>query len=146
MATFRVSVQHAEEVERALAVIPAEAKRAIARHARKLAKELANRIRSAGQAESRQAARAARTVRTRGTKVTAGPDPVLFGSEFGANGRYGWYGADRFQDSTARQFKPHRGQNSYWFHTTIEHNQPLAQQELQEAVDEVVSTYRRVQG
>jgi hypothetical protein len=139
-----ITVRGAPEVVAALEQLPQEAKRRLNKKAKELAKILARRIRAAGRADSRQSARAAATVRTRsgGTPgVAAGPHPLLFGSEFGANGRYGFYSADRFRSSVGRQFRPHRGANSYWFFTTAEHDQPEIQQALRETADEIVRNF-----
>src|SRR5437762_1246487 len=91
---FEVDVEGAEEVRRALLKLPLQARDEARKGMTKLSRELAVIIRAAGRADSRQSARAARTVRAnRGLSpgVVAGPHPLLFGSEFGALGRFGWY-------------------------------------------------------
>src|SRR4051812_29031558 len=103
-ADLQVTVEGVPEVEAALALLPGEARKILRRKARELARHLATKIRAAGQADTKQSARAARTVKVRNSTVTAGPHPVLYGSEFGANGRYGFYSKPQFQDSVNRQF------------------------------------------
>ncbi len=65
-------------------------------------------------------------MRVGGGGVTAGPHPLLYGSEFGAFGRFGWYAASRYGHSAARQFRPHLGGGSYWFFETAEHSPAVA--------------------
>lgn len=114
----RVRIEGLSEVVRAFRKLPDETDRDLARHSQDLAESLARTARAAGSASSRQAARAAGTVRVAGgfnSGVVAGPDPVLYGSEFGGDARYGWYADDRFAGSPGRQFRPHLGGGSYWF-------------------------------
>lgn len=98
--------------------LPRDAQREAQDGAVRLARTLATAVRAAGRASSRQAARASKTVRaTRGKQpeVIAGPHPLLFGSEFGATRRFGWYRKGRYHGSGGRQFRPHLGSGSYWF-------------------------------
>lgn len=117
------------ETLRAVRRLPPEARREARKATEELSERLARIAAAAGRADTRQSARAASTVRaSRGTRtpaVTAGPHPLLFGSEYGADGRYGWYAAARYEDSPARQFRPHRGAASYWFHRSVEEAGPV---------------------
>jgi hypothetical protein len=76
-----------------------------------------------------------------GATIKAGPHDLLFGSEFGANGRYGFYSASRYRDSPGRQFRPHRGQNSYWLFRTAEQAQPEIKAQFAAVVDEIVRDF-----
>lgn len=122
-----VTVRGLREVDAALRGLPADGKREMRKGAVKLSRSLANAVRAAGRASDRQSSVASRTVRTQtqgnNPSIIAGPHPLLFGSEFGASGRFGWYGKPRFFHSPARQFRPHRGAGSYWFFRTIERHQ-----------------------
>lgn len=99
-------------------------------------------VAAAGRSDSRQSARAAATVRVEGSgmnsRVTAGPHPLLFGSEFGALGRFGWYSKPRYLGSRPRQFRPHLGSGSYWFFRTIEENKPAVDAEWARALSAII--------
>lgn len=123
---IRVTVRGLREARRAADNLPADARRIARAGAVDLSRELANLVRAAGRADTRQSARASRTVRTQTAglqpSIVAGPHPLLFGSEYGIKRRTGWYAAKRYSDSPKRQFRPHRGNASYWFHKTIDEN------------------------
>lgn len=114
--------------------------------AQRSAEKLAALVRAAGQADSRQSARAAETVRVEGhggfPSVTAGPHPLLFGSEFGALGRFGWYSKHRYINSPLRQFRRHLGSGSYWFFRTIEENEGAVESELDRALELTTRRWR----
>jgi hypothetical protein len=77
-------------------------------------------------------------------RITSGRVPayrLLFGSEFGANGRFGWYSAPRYAESPGRQFSPHQGQSGRWFFPTVEREFPAALREWQRAADEIVRRF-----
>lgn len=144
--TLDITMRGDRAVQRALAELPREAQREMKDNAEKLSRELANAIRRAGRADSRQAARASRTVRTlRGTtpKVIAGPHPFLFGSEFGVKRRFGWYAKRRYYRSPERQFKPYRGQASYWFFAEYERSGPRVDAAAREIADGIVRAWGR---
>jgi hypothetical protein len=49
----------------------------------------------------------------------------VYGTEYGVRGKFGWYNAKvnpRYYHSRAKQFPPHRGRASYWFHKTVDEN------------------------
>lgn len=136
---LEIKVTGADEVAARLRKLPLNARDEARKGMTKLSRDLANIIRRAGKASSRQSARAATTVRARTgltPGVLAGPHPLLFGSEFGANGRYGWYSAERYRDSVGRQFRPHGG--SYWFFTTARREQPRIDEAAKEIADAVI--------
>ncbi len=138
---FRVEVRGLNEVLRALDRLPKQARDEMRQYSNLLARDLANSVRAAGRADSRQSARAARTVRaTQGLKpgVVAGPHPLLFGSEFGATRRFGWYAKPRYYDSVPRQFRPHRGASSYWFFREVERSKPLIDEQARNIGEAII--------
>lgn len=140
---IRARFRGLDEVLRAAERLPEEAQREIAQARDDLADRLADIVRAAGEADSRQSGRAADTVRSGngGEMVVAGPHPLLFGSEFGANGRFGWYSDGRYRDSAGRQFRPHIGSASYWFFRTIRENQPMIDDAWRQAADAIVRAW-----
>jgi hypothetical protein len=125
--TLSVEAIGLDETIRALRNLPEQVEDEIQKAREDLAEKLARYVKAAGRASDRQSARAARTVRATGgdtPTVIAGPHPLLFGSEFGANARYGWYRAGRYHRSSNRQFRTHIGAVGYWFQPTIRANQP----------------------
>lgn len=114
--------------------------------AQRSAEKLAALVRAAGQSDTRQSARAAETVRVEDhggfPSVTAGPHPLLFGSEFGVLGRFGWYSKPRYLNSKRRQFRRHLGSHSYWFFRTIEENEGAVDAELDRALELTTRRWR----
>jgi hypothetical protein len=138
---LRVEVRGDREVLRALDGLPRDAVRELKDGQQRIARSLATTIRAAARANSRQSARASRTVRTaRGVSpiVVAGPHPLLFGSEFGATARFGWYRRARYRNSPARQFRRHLNRGSYWFFRTQQAERPRVQVEANEIAAAVV--------
>jgi hypothetical protein len=123
--TLHVEVRGLDEVQRALDKLPREAQSAAQRQMGLLAGRLTQRVRAAARADSKPAARAASTVRSRAqgltVDVSAGPHPLLFLSEFGMDRHTGWYGKPRYRRSKEPN-APHRhiGQGSYWFFRTVD--------------------------
>jgi hypothetical protein len=143
--TFNIETRGIREIERALDALPTDALVRMKARTKEIGRDLADRIKAAGRADTRQSARAAATVRFRadqsGGTVKAGPHDLLFGSEFGIRRRTGWYAASRYRDSQARQFRPwHQG--SYWFFRTAEAEQPRIEQAFRETVDQIVNDFR----
>lgn len=137
---LEIKVNGAAAIKRAADQLPKNARDEIRKGTQKLSREMANIVRRAGRADSRQSARAASTVRARtgaAPGVLAGPHPLLFGSEFGANGRYGWYAAERYSNSTGRQFRPLRRGASYWFFKTAEREQPRVDRAAAEIIENI---------
>ena len=129
----RIRIEGMRELLRAYDRLPDEAKLVVQEESYLLAQELAGAIQVAGQMRGRQAALAARTVRAEGGKraptITAGriggkkAKGVLFGTEFGATRKFGWYNRYMYYGMPNKQFPPHRGAHSYWFFKTIERNE-----------------------
>lgn len=140
-----VAITGVRETLQAIRQLGPDANKAIRDRSMELSQRMAGRLRSAAQAEGRQAARLAETVKPkrdrvpavniggtkrifRGRKDGTGREAFrgLFGSEFGARGH---------------GFKPHRGRNGYWVWPTILSEQPAIAQEWQKAADEVVRQF-----
>lgn len=126
---MNVRVEGAREVIRAFNKLPDDAKDILRDESYQLADSLVGPVRATAAGQGRQAARAAssvKAVRDRAPKLTAGSrggrrvKAVLFGSEFGATRRFGWYAKGRYQESSGKQYKPHRGNSSYWFFRTVD--------------------------
>ena len=137
---FEVDVKGATEVERALDKLTPDAQRAVEKEKKRLAKNLAAKLRRAviSGSKGRMGTKVRPTIRQSGDTVIAGPHPMLFGTEFGANGRYGWYADDRFRDSPARQYFRHQG-DGYWWQPTIRRAKPDADAAVQRALDDALS-------
>lgn len=151
---LRVRIEGADEVLRAFTKLPTDATNDLRDQTLKVSKELATKIRAAGEAESRVAARAASTVKAvrdrvpavqasntglaRGRKPSKRGGGVLFGSEFGMTRKSGWYRHRRYFGSPGRQFKPHIGAGSYWFFKTAERNQSWMADQWNKVADQVV--------
>lgn len=128
----RIRIDGMRELLRAFDNLPEDAQQIVRDESFTLAEELAGLIVAAGHARGGQAAMAADTVKAekgRAPTISAGKrgpkkaKDVLFGSEFGATKRFGWYAAPRYKRTVPRQFPPHRGASSYWFFVTIENNE-----------------------
>jgi hypothetical protein len=142
---MRVRISGADEVLRAIHALGRDAEKALRDQAYDIADYLADKIKYAASADSRQSARAAssvKAVRDRWPVIIAGgtkrSQGVLFGSEFGATRRFGWYARARYYHSPARQFRPHQGASSYWFFATAEREQPWVERQWQDAADDVI--------
>lgn len=137
--TVNLRIDGARETLAAFRRMPKAANDSLRDRSRALADALAGKVKSAAVAEGRQARVLASTVAARrdrlpviqagGTKrVGSRRKPawkLLFGSVFGSN--------------RLPQFKPHRGQDSYWFFSTVEDNAA----EVSEAWNKVVDDIRR---
>lgn len=138
-------VEGAAHVERQFAELPKWARDELRAGLNKITAKLAIRVRAAGRASSRQAARASSTVRaSRGTRpqVAAGPHPLLFLSEFGMNRRTGWYAAKRYGHSKDRQARPHLGGGSYWFFRSQEESSGEVGRDANDIADAVVRRWQ----
>ena len=142
---LRVTVRGAREVSRALDKLPAQARGEFRRGMGALAGRLTQVIRAAGRADSKQSARAAETVtsqvRDLNVVVSAGPHPLLYGSEFGALRRFGWYSNRRYAWSPERQFRTHRGSASYWFFKTYREQKPAIDRAERAVADRVIAAW-----
>ena len=147
MLGVEVRIHGLDEVIRASERIGGAPTEELENSAQRSAERLADLVRAAGHASDRQSARAAGTVRVEDGPggfpgVVAGPHPLLFGSEFGALGRFGWYAKPRYLGSKPRQFRPHLGSGSYWFFRTIEANEDLVNSELAQGLNATTRRWR----
>ena len=139
--TLSAEVRGAAELVRACARMEREAPGTVRDQAAEVADDLADRIQAAGRSDTRQSARAAGTVRSTGgfvPQVTAGPHPLLFGSEFGMTRHSGWYAKGRYYSSPGMQFRPHNGGDGYWFFPTHRANLDWELEYFAEAIDELL--------
>lgn len=123
--TIRVSIEGVREVLRAMDALPKDVNDGLREESKKLAEELATRVRADGMADaapqSPDVARTTKAVRDRVPVIQVGGTQrvgrrrapaykLLFGSVFGSN--------------SYRQFhRPHAGTEGYWIFPTIERNQ-----------------------
>jgi hypothetical protein len=119
------------------------ARREVEEGGERAAKDVAARVRAAATGDSRQTALVAPSIRAEGTTVRAGGSgkagALVFGTEFGGLGRYGWYANPRYRLSRGRQFR--RPSNSYWFFRAVDKDD--ATHEYERAADEIVNTWGR---
>lgn len=151
-----VNVDGVRPIMAALRKLPEGASDALRDGSLKLSRTLANKIRAAARAEGSQAAAVAPTVaavRDRVPAITAGgtqrvastrvpAKALIFGSEFGARRRFGWYAERRYRGSTGRQYKRHRGRGSYWFFKTAEQSTATINTAWQKVADDIVNSFR----
>lgn len=138
--TFDVTVKGASEVERALAKLSPDAQKALVKEKRRLAKNLAAKLRRAvvSRSKTTMGRKVRPTIHQSGDKVTAGPHPMLFGTEFGMNKKSGWYAYPEFRHSTALQYFRHNGAG-YWWNPTIEAGRPDYAAAVKRALDDTLS-------
>lgn len=153
--TVNLHLAGARETLAALRTLPKDASKELRDASKRIADDIAEKVKTAAVAEGRQARVLARTVkahRDRVPVVVAGgmtrlgrhrvpAYTLLFGSEFGMNRRTGWYARERFRASTGRQYKPHRGQQGRWFFPTVEAEQAEISRQWREAADSVIAKF-----
>lgn len=153
--TASVRIDGMRETLAAFNRLPKDANDALRDKSMELAQALAGEIAAAGRSEGRQAAILAATVKARRDRapvVVAGGakrvgrnrEPayaLLFGSEFGMNKRTGWYARPRFDQSSGRQYKAHRGRQGYWFFPTIEKNADEIAAVWRKAADDLIAKF-----
>lgn len=134
--TVKIRITGVRETIRAFNEVPKDANNELRDGSMKLAQALAPKMAAAGRSQGAQAASVASSVKARRdrvpvvvaggakrvTKNRASAGALVAASEFGANGRYGWYALPWFRGARGRQYKPHRGAASYWFFRTAEEN------------------------
>lgn len=156
--TFEIKVKGASTVERDAKFLPQNSRQALDKEKRRLAKNLAAKLRRAVISQtkiSRQTSpqRSSRgshasfrpmgtpvrpTIRQSGATVTAGPHPMLIATEFGMNSKSGWYAYPQFVNNPSLQYFRHIAEG-YWWHPTIRDSKADADAAVQSAVDEAVS-------
>lgn len=145
---YRIRIEGANELMRACTALGKDAETELRDQSLDIAKTVTDRIRYAGAASDAQSARASRTVRERRDRfpvITAGPHPLLFGSNFGMTKHSGWYAAARYWDSAGDQFRPHTmaGEDDYWFFRTAEANQPYIESEWNKVAEKIIREWPR---
>lgn len=139
--TFEVKVQGEERVERSAARLSPDAQRALAKEKRRLALNLARRLRRAviGRSKGRMGTKVRPDIHQQGDRVIAdNSSGMLFGTEFGMNRKSGWYADERFRNSPNLQYFRHQG-DGYWWNPTIRAAKPDADAAVQRALDDAVS-------
>jgi hypothetical protein len=137
-----ITVTGAREVERALAKLPSDVEKALRKEKRRLAKNLAAKLRRAviSRSKTTMGRKVRPTIHQSGDTVTAGPHPMLFGTEFGMNRKSGWYADERFRHSTGRQYFRHQN-DGYWWNPTIRRSKPDADAAVERALDDAVRNW-----
>lgn len=155
--TVNVRIDGVREILKAFNRMPKDATNALRDASKTIAEKVARKARSAGQGLDAQSAAVASTVKVArdrvpavqaggAKRVTSSRVPaysLLFGSEFGADGRFGWYAKSKYGESTGRQFSPHQGQQGRWFFPTVEAEQATIAREWGQAVDEIIDKWGR---
>lgn len=153
--TVNLAIDGVRETLAAFRSLPKDANDQLRERSRKLAEIVAERAKAAGQAEGKQAALVARTVKARRDRVPvvqaggtrrlgrhrAPAFGLLFASEFGMDQRSGWYANQRYRRSTGMQYEPHTGQEGLWFFPTVEAAQPMINREWNAAADEIMRAF-----
>jgi hypothetical protein len=136
---FEIDVKGAERVEAAASKLSPDAARALSKEKKRLAKNLAAKLRRAvlSRSKTTMGRKVRPTIHQSGETVTAGPHPMLFGTEFGMNRKSGWYADERFRNSEGRQYFRHQG-DGYWWNPTIRASKPDADAAVERALDEAV--------
>lgn len=141
--TLRIRVSGNERVQAAAANLDEDVERVLVKEKRRLAKNLAGKLRRAVISKTKQrhgrpmGARVRPTIHQSGDKVTAGPHPMLYGTEFGMNKKSGWYARPEFRNATAHQFFPHNGAG-YWWNPTVQRSKPEADAAVERVAAEAV--------
>jgi hypothetical protein len=156
---LEIDVRGAEQVERNALFLPLDARKAMRTEKRRLAKNLAGKLRRAVIAktkvsrqtspESRRGSRGSHlshrpmgirvrpTIKQVGDKVIAGPHPMLFGTEYGMNRKSGWYSRPEFANNPSLQYFRHHNEG-YWFRPTVLASKPEMDAAVKRIVDDAV--------
>lgn len=138
----------------AVRALPREIKTEVSRRGRRLAEPLAREIRAEAASQGSHAAGVAPTVKA-GMKagipsVKAGGKPYTMGAEFGGRIRrtthYQTHRTTRtryivVQRRSTMQFRPHRGQEGYFFWPTIRDRSDVVLKPWRELVDDVIAGF-----
>lgn len=156
---LEIDVKGTEEVEKDAKFLPLDARKSLAKEKKRLAKNLAAKLRRAvisntkvsrqtspggrsrGHGSSRpMGIRVRPTIRQQGDHVLAGPHPMLFGTEFGMNKKSGWYAHPRFANNPSLQYFRHQGEG-YWWRPTILRSKPEMDAAVKRVVDDAVRNW-----
>lgn len=139
--TVNVRIDGVRETLTAFRDLPDEANNELRDATLALSKKLAEQVQQSAQAEGRQAALLAKTVKARrdrvpvivaggATKLGRNKKPaykLLFGSEFGS--------------SRLKQYKPHQGRQGYWFFPIVEKEAPEIAQTWDEVAQNILTKF-----
>ncbi|OLT46490.1 hypothetical protein BJF85_16740 [Saccharomonospora sp. CUA-673] len=134
---MNMPIEGARETLRAFRRLPKEASQELRDRSQKLSETLATRARQAAQSDSPQAALMASTIKARRDRLPslqvggskrvgrnkAPAYKILFGAEFGSN--------------SLAQFRPHNGQQGYWFFPVAENQSADIRRAWQDVADEI---------
>jgi hypothetical protein len=139
---FEFTVKGEEKVERAATKLDPDARKGITKEKKRLAKNLAAKLRRAviSGSKTTMGRKVRPTIRQRGETVLAGPHPMLFGTEFGMNKKSGWYADERFRGMPNLQYFRHQN-DGYWWNPTIRRSKPDAEAAVARAADEAVRNW-----
>jgi hypothetical protein len=139
---FEFDVRGEEQVERNAAKLDPDARKGITKEKKRLAKNLAAKLRRAviSGSKTTMGRKVRPTIRQRGETVLAGPHPMLFGTEYGMNKKSGWYARDEFRGMPNLQYFRHQN-DGYWWNPTIRRSKPDADAAVQRALDEAVRNW-----
>lgn len=150
--TVKLQITGVRETLKAFRDLPQDANDELRDGSMKLAQSLVPRVKAAGVAAGAQAAAVAPTVKAkrdrvpviqaggakRVTKNRARAGDLIAGSEFGADGRYGWYARSRYRHSDGQQYHAHTGRDGLWFFPTVEGAGPEIDHAWNEIADRIV--------
>lgn len=153
--TVTVHAQGLRETLAAFRQLPKDAATELRIRTLELSEVLAGKARAAAMAEGGPAALMAPTVkavRDRVPVVQVGGTrrvgrnrvpawQLVFGGEFGMNQRSGWYAAAKYEQNPGSQFKPHRGQQGYWFFPLVESEGPTIARAWLQVADVVIDKF-----
>lgn len=140
-----VRIDGAAQTLAAFKSLPKDASDELRTAALELAELLAQRVRSAGASEGRQAAKLASTVKAKRDRIptfTVGGTKKIFRGRKDGTGREafrGLFGSE--YGGRGHGFKPHRGAAGYWIWPTVEANQADISKTWGEAADAIIEKF-----
>ncbi|MEC3975085.1 hypothetical protein [Amycolatopsis sp. H20-H5] len=154
--TVNLRIEGVRETLAAFKELPADANNELRDASQKLAKAIAAKAvvdaHAHGGPQGKLLAPTIKAARDRVPMVTVGGTRkvghtrapaygLLFGSVFGYFGRSGWYAAPRYHGGRGRQYRPHRGQDAYWFFPLVESEAPAISSAWNHAADQIVRRF-----
>ncbi|GAB3372567.1 hypothetical protein [Amycolatopsis echigonensis] len=154
----KLELSGAREVLAAFRALSKDASDALRDHSGKLAQKLAGKaaadVAAHGGPQGKLVAPTTRVVRDRVPAIQIGGSRrvgrnrtpaygVLFGSIFGMTVSSGWYRNARYNASTGRQYRVHRGIDAYAFFPVVEQNQATIAAEWHAAANQIVRDFNR---
>jgi hypothetical protein len=151
--TVKVHIDGVKETLAAFRKLPKDASQELREASLKIAETLVVAAkRNADDAQSRAVATTVKVAKDRVPAVQAGGSKrvtstraaayqLLFGSEFGMDQRSGWYANARYDKSAGLQFRPHNGQQGYWFFPAVEDQRARIAAEWNKAADAIIRKF-----